>query len=84
MKYHIRFAPKAEKDLAKIKNRDKIRISLSLRGLQENPFAGKKLKGEFDGLHSIRAWPYRVIYAIYKKELLILIIRIGHRQGAYK
>lgn len=84
MEYHIRFAPKAEKDLAKIKGRNRARILLALHGLEENPFFGKKLKGELDGLYSIRVWPYRIIYAAYKKELLILIVRIGHRQGVYE
>lgn len=84
MEYHIRFAPKAERDLAKIKGRDRARILLALYGLKESPFSGKKLKGELSGLYSARVWPYRIIYAVYKKELLILIVRIGHRQGAYK
>lgn len=84
MEYHIRFAPKAEKDLAKIKARDRVRILLALHGLEESPFSGKKLKGEFSGLYSARVWPYRIIYAVYKKELLVLIIRIGHRQGVYE
>lgn len=84
MEYHIRFAPKAEKDLAKIKGRDRTKILLALRGLQENPSAGKKLKGELNSLYSARVWPYRIVYAIYKKELLILIVRIGHRQGVYE
>lgn len=83
MKYSLRLTPKAEKDLVKIKGHDKVRIECSLQGLMEDPFAGKKLKGELDGLYSVRVWPYRIIYALYKKELLILIIRIGHRQGVY-
>lgn len=84
MEYHIRLALKAEKDLAKIKDRARTRILLALSGLEENPFSGKKLKGELDGLYAVRVWPYRIIYTLYKKELLIIIIRIGHRQGAYK
>ncbi|MBI5913592.1 type II toxin-antitoxin system RelE/ParE family toxin [Candidatus Azambacteria bacterium] len=84
MDYRLRLAPKAGKDLVKIKGRDKTRILLALRGLEEAPFSGKKLKGEFNGLYSIRVWPYRIIYATYKKELLILVIRISHRQKAYK
>ncbi len=84
MKYHVRLAPKAEKDLVKVTGRNRTRILLALKGLAENPFTGKKLKGELDGLYSVRVWPYRIIYETYKKELLILVIRIGHRQGAYK
>lgn len=84
MNYQVRLTPKAEKDLVSITSRDKIRVVLALQGLAENPFAGKKLKGELDGLYSVRVWPYRIIYEIYKKKLLVLVIRIGHRQEAYK
>ena len=26
---------------------------------------------------------YKIIYEIYKKELLILVVSVGHRQGVY-
>ncbi|MBU4299512.1 type II toxin-antitoxin system RelE/ParE family toxin [Patescibacteria group bacterium] len=35
------------------------------------------------GAYSYRVWPYRIIYRIYKNLLLIIVIRIGHRQGVY-
>jgi len=47
--------------------------------LSLDPFIGKKLSGEFEGHYSVRVWPYRVVYKIYKNELLVLVIRIGHR-----
>lgn len=33
---------------------------------------------------SLRVWPYRIIYQIKNKELVILIIKVGHRQGIYR
>ena len=55
-----------------------------MRDLALDPFQGKKLKGELRGQYSIRVWPYRIIYQIYKKELIITIIDVGHRQGVYR
>ncbi|RLC34341.1 MAG: hypothetical protein DRZ76_02845 [Candidatus Nealsonbacteria bacterium] len=52
--------------------------------LRKNLYAGKKLKGKFQGCYSLRIGPYRIIYKIYKSQLNILIIRIGPRQGVYK
>lgn len=80
MKYQIKFKPKAEKELKKITKKDKDRILASIVGLAQDPFIGKKLKGEFEGYFSIRVWPYRIIYGIFTKELLVIIIRIGHRR----
>jgi mRNA-degrading endonuclease RelE of RelBE toxin-antitoxin system len=52
--------------------------------IADNPFIGKKLDGKLTGLYSYQVWPYRIIYKIYKHILLIVVIRISHRQRAYK
>lgn len=84
MKYQVKIKPKAQKELEKIPKKDKDRILASIIGLAQDPFIGKKLKGDFKGYFSIRVWPYRIIYGIFAKERLVIIIRIGHRQGVYK
>jgi len=84
MVYKIRIKPKAEKALKKIPKKDYYRFLSSLNKLTVNPFVDKKLDGNLNGLYSLRIWPYRIIYTIYKDKLLIIIIKIGHRQGIYK
>ena len=82
--YRILLSETAEKDLEKIDNKYKPHIFAALFDLRKNPYSGKKLKGKFQDYHSLRVGLYRIIYRIYKKELNILVIRIGHRQGIYK
>jgi len=82
--YRIILSRTAEKDLNKINTRYKPHIFAALFDLRKNSYLGKKLKGKFQDCYSLRAGYYRIIYQIYKKELDILIIRIGHRQEAYK
>lgn len=79
MKYRIVLKPRAEKELANISQYDQQRILAGIVGLSTNPYAGKKLKGEYKDYYSIQVWPYRIIYQVYKKELLIIVIRIRHR-----
>ncbi len=83
MAYIVRIKPSAEKELKKLPKKDYYRIISAIVAISGNPFAGKKLEGEYRGCHSLRIWPYRIIYRIYQKELLVIIIRIGHRQGVY-
>ncbi len=45
---------------------------------------GVKLKGELLGQYKIKIPPYRIIYKIYHTHLIILILKVKHRQGAYK
>ena len=84
MKYRIELSKKAEKSLEKIDKRFKTRIESVIDALSIDPFIGKPLEGEYKGLRSCRVWPYRIIYQIYKYELVILVINIRHRQSAYK
>ncbi len=84
MEYQVIIEPKAKKQLNKIPHIYRDKLYKTLRSLAEDPFQGKKLEGELKGQYSTRVWPYRIIYQIYKKQLFISIIDVGHRQGAYK
>ncbi|MFZ3073672.1 MAG: type II toxin-antitoxin system RelE/ParE family toxin, partial [Minisyncoccales bacterium] len=74
MEYQLRIKPSAEKELNKLPQKDYYRALAAFSVIAGNPFAGKKLTGKRSGQWSMRIWPYRIIYSIYKKELLILII----------
>ncbi len=74
----------AQKDLEKVDESYKPHVFAALFDLKKDPYLGKKLQGKFKDYYSLRVGNYRIIYRIYKKELNILVIRIGHRQGIYK
>lgn len=82
--YQAVILEKARKSLKGIPKSWQIRIYQKIKELQKNPFIGKKLKGKFRQCYSVRVWPYRIIYQIYKKQLVIVIIKIGHRAGVYR
>jgi mRNA interferase RelE/StbE len=84
MLYQVKLAPKAEKELNNLNHSEKSKVLKQLVYLTANPFLGKKLKGEWSDFYSLRSWPYRIIYQIYKHELIIMVVAIGHRQGVYK
>ena len=83
MEYKLVIPRKVQKDLDKIDGRYRSRITAALVSLGNNPLLGKKLDGEYEGQRSYEVWPYRIIYEILTTKLVILIIRIGHRQGVY-
>lgn len=82
--YKVEFTKKAEKHLLKLPMVYQERIRNRIDNLVENPLSGKSLEGEYKGLYSLRVWPYRIIYKILKQKLIIEVIEIKHRQGAYK
>ena len=84
MIYSISIKQSAAKALAKLPRADRVRIVGAINQLKTNPAAGGVLKGEFAGLRRIRIDSYRVVYEIQNQQLIVLVIRIGHRREVYR
>jgi len=84
MMYQIKFSRQARKSLPKLPNAYQIKVRRVIASLKFDPYIGKKLEGKYKNDYSIRVWPFRIIYTIMKKELIIEVIEIEHRGRAYK
>lgn len=73
----------AQKQYQNLPQSVQLKIRKKLATLQQNPQAGKKLTGELQGIRSLRAWPYRILYEINMKEKRVEVHKIAHRQGVY-
>lgn len=76
--------PKASKQYDQIPKTEKPKVKKKLLVLNHNPYDGKKLSGNFSGLRSLKAWPYRIIYYIDEKLRKVFVVTIAHRQGVYE
>lgn len=74
----------AQKQYKRLPKREQTKIKNKLVVLESNVLAGKKLTGEYAGLRSLRAWPYRIIYSVDEEQQVLTVNSIQHRQGAYK
>lgn len=77
----IKLTKSALKDLNRIPKQKRDKLISSIKNI-DSPAIGKKLKGELSQKYSLRIWPYRIIFEVYKD--MIVIKSIKHRQGAYK
>jgi len=61
------------------------RIRRAIRGLatEPRPLGHKKLTG-YENLYRIRVGDWRIIYAIEDDQLIILVLEISPRGGAYR
>ena len=84
MEYSLFFKNTAVKSIDRLSVKDKHKVAIVLETLKTEPFSGKKLAGEFEGLYSIRVWPYRIIYTVIKKELIVLVVDVAHSKDVYK
>ncbi|MBA4391084.1 MAG: type II toxin-antitoxin system mRNA interferase toxin, RelE/StbE family [Syntrophus sp. (in: bacteria)] len=86
--YTLRFLGRALQDLKKIDLPFQKIIKEKLLILAENPDILKnniiKLAGTKEHYYRLRVGSHRIIYEKKDKELIILIIRIGHRREIYQ
>lgn len=80
MTYSVSIKQSAAKALAQIARDDRLRIVDAIDQLRTNPAAGGVLKGEYAGLRRIRVGSYRIVYEVRDQQLVVLVIRIGHRR----
>ena len=74
----------AKRRIAELPEHLRSRMIRKLVQLGDRAYEGKKLDGEYSGCRVIRMWPYRIIYEIRRRELIILVLRIADRKDAYR
>ncbi len=88
MAWRISFTPEAKKQLAKLDKQSARRITRFLRErvapLDDPRTLGEPLKGRLREFWRYRVGNYRVLCHIEEGELLVLVVRIGHRRDVYR
>lgn len=81
----VTFSPAAARELKKLAPDARRRIQGVVELLAGNPRppAAKPLVGGA-GEWRVRTGDYRVLYEIHDQDLLILVLRIGHRRDVYR
>jgi mRNA interferase RelE/StbE len=83
--YRLLIKTSAAKELRAIPNkRDRQRIVKRILGLKTDPRppGSQKLSGR--ERYRIRQGQYRIVYGIEKDELVVYVIKIGHRKDVYR
>ena len=84
-KYSLRIKKSAIKELEAIPNRaDRRRIVARIASLAVDPLPRgvQKLSGK--ERYRIRQGRYRILYTVRDRELIVYIVRIGHRKSVYR
>ncbi len=83
-RYRIQFKKSVAKDLRSIPNKDIKQILARIDSLADDPRPRgvKKLSG--NEYYRIRQGSYRIIYALVDDVLLVYVINVAHRSGAYR
>jgi mRNA interferase RelE/StbE len=84
MRYRVILPKSVQKELDRLPDDVMGRVLARLRALESNPRPPdvKKLKGR--QAWRIRIGDYRIIYEIHDRELVIIVVTIGHRREVYR
>ena len=83
--YQIAFTPAAQRQLASLDPPTQRRVAHRIEALGSTPRppGAEALKGG-QGELRIRIGDWRIIYMVHDAELLVLVIKIGHRGDLYR
>ncbi len=82
MVYDVQWTITAEKQFSKLDKSTKKRIIDKIDNIQDNPFLYVTRLAGFNA-YKLRVENYRIILGIEKKNLVILILKVGHRKNIY-
>ena len=85
MAYEIRVLPTARREILRLPKRIQLRVREDIAGLADDPRPSncRKLTGPAS-YYRIRVSDYRILYEVRDREVLVLVVRIGHRRDVYR
>ena len=85
MTFDVRLAPAAERQLRKLDppGRRRVQAAIDLLAVDPRPPAARQLVGGA-GEWRVRTGDFRIIYEIQDQQLLVLVVKVGHRRDVYE
>lgn len=83
-KYSLVFRKSVEKELRLIPRNDQIRILKKIAELADHPRPPGSKKLSRQERYRLRQGNYRILYEIEDLVLLIVVVKVGHRQSIYR
>ena len=82
--YELVFKKSVAKDLRSIPKNDVARILKRIEALREDPRGEGCVKLSAQERYRVRQGVYRIVYEIRESELVIMVVKVGHRSAVYK
>ena len=82
--YELVFKKSVAKDLRSIPKKDVARILQRIEALRDDPRAEGCVKLSAQERYRVRQGVYRIVYEIRENELIVMVVKIGHRSAVYK
>lgn len=83
--YRLLIKPSAAREIEAAPKKDRLRIIKRILGLSSDPrpAGSEKLSGH-DDKYRVRQGAYRIVYSISDAELVVSVVKVGHRRDVYR
>lgn len=81
--FEIRFKESVSKDLRHLPNKDVKKILQRIEALRNDPRPAGCDKLSTQERYRVRQGVYRIIYEVRDNELVVIVIKVGHRREVY-
>lgn len=83
--YKLEILLTAQKEIRKLPQNVRLQVINTVKKLADSPrpIGCEKLKGSKSS-YRIRVGVYRIVYSIKDKELVVQVLKVGHRKDVYR
>jgi mRNA interferase RelE/StbE len=83
--YKVEWRTAAKRELKKLEKPLIAKIINAVDELAKNPFpSGCKKLVSTDHTYRVRVGDYRILYSVFQEQLIVEIVKTGHRREVYK
>jgi len=82
--YELVFKKSVAKDFRSIPKKDVLRILKRIEALRDDPRGEGCVKLSAQERYRVRQGVYRIVYEIRENELIVMVVKVGHRSAIYK
>ena len=82
--YRLRLKKSAAKELENLPKKDCARVVGAIQKLLDDPYGQNPQKLSEQEKYRIRVGNYRVLYEIINLELVVMVVKVGHRKDVYR
>jgi mRNA interferase RelE/StbE len=81
--YELQIKPSAVKEIEKVPRKDRPKVVQKIRSLADNPRPHGCEKLSAEEKYRVRQGDYRIVYSVDDDQLVVLIVKVGHRKEIY-
>lgn len=84
VRYELRFRASVAKDLRNVPKADLRRLLERIESLRDDPRPAGSEKLSAQERYRIRQGNYRILYEIFDLEIIVEVVKVGHRREVYR